>query len=58
MNVPVQCISSPSKVVGLHWFSGHAPPGTPVLVVCYQNGRLQLMKNHNDEGKILKKAVN
>lgn len=51
MSISVQCTSIPTQVVGLDWYSGQNLPENPALAICYKNGRIQLMKNHNDDGK-------
>lgn len=46
-----------TKVVSLIWYDGKngmaQPDDTPVLVICYDNGRVQIMKNETDDGKII-----
>ncbi|VDQ01390.1 unnamed protein product [Trichobilharzia regenti] len=43
------------RLVGLEWYKGdkgHVTRLLPSLVVCYDVGRCQIMKNHDDPGKI------
>ncbi|CAG0879889.1 unnamed protein product [Darwinula stevensoni] len=56
----IQCLanvgSTSCNIVGLHWYSGkngHIEPDCPVLATCYDNGRMQIMKNENDDIPIL-----
>ena len=47
-------IASVTRVVSLHWYDGkNGVPQieAPALVICYDNGRIQLMKNESDESK-------
>lgn len=39
------------EIVCMDWYSGRAPANRPVLVICYRNGLLLLMKNCTEEGK-------
>lgn len=54
MKLNVQCVALSSKknltVVGLHWHHGGSNH-RPVLVICYENGKLQIMKNENDDSE-------
>lgn len=53
MKLNIQCVSlTPSRsicVVGLAWFNGYIMGSRPVLAICYETGRMQIMKNENDE---------
>jgi WD repeat-containing protein 35 len=53
----VQCVQlSASKsvsVVGLCWFSGFVQGNRPALAVCYETGKMQLMKNESDDNPII-----
>lgn len=55
MKLNVQCVAlSASRnlsVVGLTWFHGLGPTNRPTLAACYENGKMQIMKNENDDGK-------
>uniref|UniRef100_A0A6A7G3L3 WD repeat-containing protein 35 n=4 Tax=Hirondellea gigas TaxID=1518452 RepID=A0A6A7G3L3_9CRUS len=58
--VQVQCLGSSvgsgALVVGLSWYHGqhgHVEPDCPVLAICYDNGRMQLMRNEGDDMPIL-----
>lgn len=56
MKINIQCVNlGPSRslsVVGLTW---HHNPSTaitkPTLAVCYENGKMQMMKDENDDCK-------
>lgn len=54
MKINIQCnVISPNRnisVVGLNWFHGKVPHNQPVLAICYQNGKMQIMRNENDDG--------
>jgi WD repeat-containing protein 35 len=48
-------ISQVTRVVSLQWYDGkhgQPQPDSPALVICYDNGRMQIMKNESDEGKM------
>ena len=51
----IQCltsVSSVSRVVTLSWYSGKnglAEADQPTLVIAYDNGRMQIMRNENDD---------
>lgn len=51
--VNIQCVQlSATKsisVVGLCWFSGFVQGNRPALAVCYETGKIQLMKNEYDD---------
>ena len=55
--INIQCLSNTSKnsqVVTLSWYdgkNGHVGPDAPTLVICYDNGRMQIMKHESDDGK-------
>jgi hypothetical protein len=56
--VQVQClgtsVGSGATVVGLSWYHGqhgHVEPDCPVLAICYDNGRMQLMRNEGDDSE-------
>ena len=62
----IQCLSNSgsanNKVVTLHWYSGKhglVHRDAPTLAICYDNGRMQIMRDENDESKcsITKKGV-
>ena len=43
-----------AQVVSLQWYDGKhglPQPESPTLVICYENGRLQIMVNESDESK-------
>ena len=45
-----------TKVVSLQWYDGRhglPNPDSPVLVICYDNGRVQLMRSESDEEPVL-----
>lgn len=51
----IQCVTlTPNRnnnVAALNWYSGRVSADRPVLAICYESGKVQLMKNENDEGK-------
>ena len=56
----IQCLSNSgsanNKVVTLHWYSGKhglVHRDAPTLAICYDNGRMQIMRDENDESKCL-----
>lgn len=57
MKINIQCVNlGPSRsisVVGLAWYSGLTLPNRPVLAVCYETGKMQLMRNENDDVPII-----
>jgi WD repeat-containing protein 35 len=41
--------------VGIEWYdsrAGHAEPGCPVLAICLDNGRMQLMRHEMDDNAV------
>lgn len=56
MKLNVQCVNlGPSRsvsVVGLTWFNGPVTLNRPTLAVCYENGKMQIMKNENDDCRL------
>ena len=43
-----------TQVVSLQWYDGKhglPQPESPTLVICYDNGRLQMMVNESDESE-------
>lgn len=63
MKLNIQCVSlnvnRHNSVTALSWFSGKTPTNRPVLAICYDSGKVQIMIDENDEGKlfITKKKV-
>ncbi|XP_063704292.1 WD repeat-containing protein 35 [Culicoides brevitarsis] len=57
MKLNIQCVNlGPSRslsVVGLCWYHGKISQQRPTLAICYENGRLQLMRNENDDLPII-----
>lgn len=55
MKLSVQCVSlGPSKsisVVGLCWYAKSISPTRPVLAICYETGKMQIMRNESDDSK-------
>lgn len=53
----IQCLTNTSqtaRIISLQWYDGkHGQIETdaPSLMVCYENGRVQIMKNETDESK-------
>lgn len=62
MKLTVQCVHlGPSRslsVVGVCWFNGVSPANRPVLGICYENGKMQFMRNENDDGKQISSKYN
>lgn len=59
MKVRVRCLPSVQVIIfvaGVHWYDGrhgYYSDNVPVLVIAYQSGHVQLMRNAHDEGKIM-----
>ncbi|XP_039765070.1 WD repeat-containing protein 35 isoform X2 [Pararge aegeria] len=53
MPVASNGVPEAAEVVCMDWFSGRAPTNRPVLVICYRNGLLLLMKNCTEEESVL-----
>lgn len=57
MKVNIQCVGLSAKknlsVVGMHWYHGLPGSNRPALVICYENGKLQIMRNENDDGNTI-----
>lgn len=58
MKLNIQCVNlGPSRslsVVGLTWHHNlSANISKPTLAICYENGKMQLMKDENDDCKSL-----
>lgn len=55
MKLNIQCVNpAPARymhVAGMSWFHGNVSTNRPTLAVCYENGKLQLMRNENDDCK-------
>ena len=55
--VNIQCLGSlvaGASVVGLKWYNGsngYVEPDCPSLAVCYNKGRMQIMRNETDDRK-------
>ena len=54
----IQCLSNSNqainKVVTLHWYNGKyglVHREAPTLAICYDNGRMQIMRDESDESK-------
>jgi hypothetical protein len=62
--VNIQCLSSVtqlSKVVTLHWYNGkhgHVHREASTLAICYDNGRMQIMRDESDDSKCLSSSNN
>ncbi|XP_068621625.1 WD repeat-containing protein 35 isoform X2 [Battus philenor] len=46
-------ISGSVEVICMDWYSGRSPANRPVLVICYRNGILLLMKNCTEEESVI-----
>lgn len=45
-----------AHIVGIHWYNGthgYVEPNCPCLVICFENGRMQIMRDETDEAPIL-----
>lgn len=55
MKLNIQCVSLNANrynsVAALSWFSGKSPSNRPVLAICYESGKVQIMVDENDECK-------
>ncbi|KAG5677812.1 hypothetical protein PVAND_007539 [Polypedilum vanderplanki] len=55
--INIQCVQLSSirgtSVVGLNWFNGYAQGNRPTLAICYETGKIQLMKNEYDDYPII-----
>lgn len=40
-------------VAGMSWYHGNVSSSRPALAICYENGKIQLMRNENDERKYM-----
>lgn len=53
MKLIIQCVSLAStrsvSVVGLRWYNGLVSNNQPVLAICYENGKIQIMRHENDD---------
>lgn len=55
----IQCLGSMglgAMVVGLTWYNGrngYFEQDCPTLAICYDNGRMQIMRNESDDSKYL-----
>lgn len=53
----IQCVQLTSSksvtVVGLNWYSGFVRSNQPALAICYETGKIQLMKNESDDFPII-----
>lgn len=55
MKLNIQCVGLNSnrfnRVSALSWYSGKSSTNRPVLAICYESGKVQIMMDENDEGK-------
>jgi phenolic acid decarboxylase len=55
MKLNVQCINISEikhlSITGLAWFNGPFLKNQPNLAVCYENGKMQLMRNEHDDSE-------
>lgn len=62
MKLSIQCVNLTGSriisVVGMSWHHGQVTQNRPTLAICYENGKLQIMKNENDECKRLRLLYN
>ncbi|KAG2494620.1 hypothetical protein HYH03_007139 [Edaphochlamys debaryana] len=56
--VPLYCnegYAGQSKIIGVEWYDGvegYAEPNCPVLAICLDNGRMQLMRYESDDNAV------
>lgn len=59
--ISIQCVTLTStksiSVVGLCWYSGFVQGNRPALAVCYETGKIQLMRNESDDFPIIVDAA-
>ncbi|XP_055386233.1 WD repeat-containing protein 35 [Condylostylus longicornis] len=57
MKLNIQCVTLSANrnfpIVAVNWYSGKVPINRPVLCICYENGKVQIMRNENDEVPII-----
>ncbi|XP_017491815.1 PREDICTED: WD repeat-containing protein 35 isoform X1 [Rhagoletis zephyria] len=57
MKLNIQCVSlSPNRnfrISALCWFSGRTSSNRPVLAICYETCKLQIMRNESDDTPVL-----
>ncbi|XP_069964881.1 WD repeat-containing protein 35 isoform X2 [Bactrocera oleae] len=57
MKLNIQCVSlSPNrnfKISALCWYSGRAPSNRPVLAICFETCKLQIMRNESDDAPVI-----
>lgn len=53
MPVAIHGVSGSMDIVTMDWYSGSAPASRPVLAISYKSGVILLMKNCNEEGKLI-----
>lgn len=62
MKLNIQCThlnaSRNITVVGMTWFHGLIASYRPTLAICYENGKMQIMKNENDDGNFMRGFYN
>jgi WD repeat-containing protein 35 len=53
----IQCVQLSSMrsvtIIGLNWYFGFTQGNRPVLAICYENGKIQLMKNEYDDYPVI-----
>lgn len=53
----IQCVQLSSMksvtIIGLNWYHGFTQGNRPVLAICYENGKIQLMKNEYDDYPVI-----
>ncbi|XP_011196664.1 WD repeat-containing protein 35 [Zeugodacus cucurbitae] len=57
MKLNIQCVSlSPNRnfrISALCWYSGRAPSNRPVLAICFETCKLQIMRNEIDDAPVI-----
>lgn len=56
MKLHIQCVNlsnhRQTRVSAMCWFSGKSSKNQPVLALCYETGKVQIMANESDECKL------
>ncbi|XP_030387357.1 WD repeat-containing protein 35 [Scaptodrosophila lebanonensis] len=57
MKLNIQCVnlnaSRSLRIAKISWFNGRAYGNRPVLAICYENGKVQIMRDENDDSPII-----
>ena len=54
MKVSINCVALSSnrifRIAALCWYNGRVTVQRPILAICYEMGKVQIMRNENDDG--------